>query len=453
MKYLFDKTVIPLFVMNKLPVQIDTIYKFSHNSDINNERNIKQINKIRIKKFKGTPGPLIRLDELKFTNRQEKIKIVGIDLSGSESRASGWCFLEHNHAITKNLFTDEKIINETINTQPDIISIDSPLSIPVGRISVLDDDPGRKKYGITRYCERLLKKRGISVYPCLINSMQHLTERGIRLATHFRSLGIPVIESYPGAVQDIIDIPRKRASLEYLQNGLEKFGIKGDFIKNAVSHDELDAITSAIVGHFFWSGKFEALGNEEEDYLIIPDLKKHTDEWLNKKVIGISGPIAAGKTTASGFIKSVGYSYGRFSLVLTKLLEDDGIEPHRQNLQKTGDEVNIKKGQRWLGNKLIELLPKNCNLVIDGLRFPEDYAFMKETYGPAFFLIYINAPAKTRKLRYLGMGGTEEEFDKANSHNVERMVENLSNLADIKVSNVKNIDNFENDIVKIVNPL
>ena len=67
-----------------------------------------------------------------------------------------------------------------------------------------------------RECERMLKRRGINVYPCLIPSMQKLTRRGIDLAEKFRKLGIPVIESYPGAAQDIVGIPRKRAGLKYL---------------------------------------------------------------------------------------------------------------------------------------------------------------------------------------------------------------------------------------------
>ena len=125
-----------------------------------------------------------------------------------------------------------------------------------GRLA--DDDPGRDEFGIMRKCERILKGRGVNVYPSLIPSMQRLTERGIRLASHFRALGIPVIESYPGAAQDIMDIPRKRAGLEHLVTGLADFGLKGAFEKNGASHDELDAITSAIVGLFFWSGKFEA---------------------------------------------------------------------------------------------------------------------------------------------------------------------------------------------------
>ena len=98
-----------------------------------------------------------------------------------------------------------------------------------------------------RECERILKRRGVNVYPCLIPSMQKLTRRGIQLATKFRKLGIPVIESYPGAAQDILAIPRKRAGLNYLADALAEFGIFDNFTEKQISHDELDAITSSIV--------------------------------------------------------------------------------------------------------------------------------------------------------------------------------------------------------------
>ena len=123
-----------------------------------------------------------------------------------------------------------------------------------------------------RYAERELKRRGVNVYPCLIPSMQRLTERGMKLAKELRKNKIKVIESYPGAAQDIMQIPRKHAGLPYLKDGLQEFGMKGDWYKNKVSHDELDAITSAIVGLFYLGGKYEALGNDDEEYLVIPKI-------------------------------------------------------------------------------------------------------------------------------------------------------------------------------------
>lgn len=220
-------------------------------------------------------------------------RAIGIDLTGSEVRPTGWCLLERNHADTAMIYKDEEIITRTLAANPDIVSIDSPLCLPAGRITVDDSDPGRDQYGIMRQCERELKRRGINVYPSLLPSMQKLTARGIKLAKIFRDKGFPVIESYPGAAQDIMRIPRKGAGIEWLKLGLSSFGVSGNYQKEKVTHDELDAITSALVGIFHMAGLSEALGTKEEPPLIIPDLKGKPGSI----VIGLSGPIAAGKTT------------------------------------------------------------------------------------------------------------------------------------------------------------
>ncbi|MNY19853.1 hypothetical protein D3C86_1533080 [compost metagenome] len=198
---------------------------------------------------------------------------VGIDLTGSEKKASGWCALQGNSASTSKLFTNKELINQTILANPAVISIDSPLSLPFGRLSVFDNDPGRAAFGITRACERIMSKRGIRSYPPLIKSMQQLTLRGIELAQIFRSFGYQVIESFPGAAQDVLGMPRKQTDLPQLISSLQQFGLKGDFINGLLSHDEIDAITAALVGHFFTDNKYEAIGTTEEGYLIIPNCK------------------------------------------------------------------------------------------------------------------------------------------------------------------------------------
>ncbi len=268
MKIIFDNAVHRLLKKHLSYFSKRAIIKFKKNKSKIKWTNSASANSegVQIHPYNGNPGPLVLLKDLEVLSSNPELRIVGIDLTGSEARPSGWCLLRNETAETKCLSRDADIIGETLQSRPHLVSIDSPLSIPEGRISVHDDDPGRDQYGIMRYCERVLKKRGINVYPSLIPSMQKLTARGMRLASQFRSLGIPVIESYPGAAQDIMGIPRKRASLEYLSRGLDLFGIKGNYINQEVSHDELDAITSAVVGLFFWSGKFEALGNDAEEY-------------------------------------------------------------------------------------------------------------------------------------------------------------------------------------------
>jgi len=195
-------------------------------------------------------------------------KIVGIDLTGSERRATGWAMLQGAHAETKSLVTDDDLVRETVAALPDIASIDSPLSVPAGwnraQEQLVDGAP------IYRRCELALKRMGVSVFWALLPSMRSLTMRGMWLADELRKRGLEVIESYPGAAQDILGIPRKGSSLEELKWGLNRAGISGPYLKGTVSHDEVDAITSALVGLFYLAGDCIALGTQAEDYLIVP---------------------------------------------------------------------------------------------------------------------------------------------------------------------------------------
>jgi predicted nuclease with RNAse H fold len=193
-------------------------------------------------------------------------RIVGIDLTGSEKRATGWAVMEGADTVTKSLSTDDQLFTETVVAHPDLVSIDSPLSLPEGWPDP-DTPCGQPIY---RKCELALKRMGISVFWCLLPTMKGLTTRGMRLAQRLRGVGIKVIESYPGAAQDLLGIPRKGSSLEELKWGLSRAGIKGAFLHGKVTHDEVDAITSALVGLFYLADDYIALGNPAEDYLIVP---------------------------------------------------------------------------------------------------------------------------------------------------------------------------------------
>jgi uncharacterized protein YprB with RNaseH-like and TPR domain/predicted nuclease with RNAse H fold len=215
--------------------------------------------------------PALTIATLRAAMPDPDARIVGIDLTGSETRPSGWALLQGDIVLTGTLSSTEEIVARTLACKPRLVSIDSPLSLPEGRDCTRDDCECRS-LGITRHCERVLKRRGVNVYPCLIQSMQALTRRGMQIAEALRSAGVEVIESYPGAAQDIMRIPRKRASQLQLRAGLERFGLRGLRASEAVTHDELDAATSAIVGSFFLAELFEGLGNEQEGHLIIPSL-------------------------------------------------------------------------------------------------------------------------------------------------------------------------------------
>lgn len=192
------------------------------------------------------------------------MRVVGIDLAGSEKRNTGFCILnEKLNCETKILHTDEEIIEEVEKTKPQIISIDAPLSLPKGRKN-LEDKSGPH----FRECDRELAKMHIKFFPITLGPMRKLTKRGIKLKLELEKRGYKVIETFPGAAQDILNIPRKQRGLEKLRKSLLKLGIKK--IKRKISGDELDAITCALVGKMFLEGNYLAIGNKSEGLIILP---------------------------------------------------------------------------------------------------------------------------------------------------------------------------------------
>lgn len=394
-------------------------------------------------KAKKTVSKEITFFKQKHLKESFKYKIAGIDLTGSEKKASGVAILKGNRVETSLIKSDEDIIKNILDNKVDIVSIDSPLSLPNGRTSVFDDDPNRYEIGIMRVCERILKRRGVNVYPALIPSMQRLTKRGIELAQKIRCQGIPVIESFPGAAQDVLQIPRKKTDLFFLKQGLIDFGLKGKWEVEPISHDELDAITSALVGQFFVCDYFEAIGDTSENFLIIPSVNKRSEQ---KKIIGLCGLISSGKTEAARYIEEKGYYYIRYSQVIAEYLAENKIEINRENLQKHGERIFKDNGQYWLNKRLLEKIEDKKYIVVDGIRHLEDITFLKELSFNNFTMIYIDTEFDNRKNRFLV--NNEGNYDIISSHGSESDIEDLKCFADYIISNNKTKNDLYNEIDK-----
>ncbi|MEM5800841.1 MAG: DUF429 domain-containing protein [Candidatus Aenigmatarchaeota archaeon] len=193
------------------------------------------------------------------------MKVVGIDLAGSEKRETGFCILDKNlKAETSILFTDKEIIEEIEKVKPRVVSIDAPLALPKGRPNL---SKKYKNYPHLRECDKELLKMKIKFFPITLGPMRKLTERGIRLKKILEKKGFEVIETFPGAAQDLLKIPRRKEK-EKLRKGLIKLGIKG--IKKNISEHELDAITCALVGKLYLEGNYLAIGDKEEVLMILP---------------------------------------------------------------------------------------------------------------------------------------------------------------------------------------
>jgi hypothetical protein len=165
--------------------------------------------------------------------------------------------------ISSTIYADEDIIARTLCSRADVTAIDAPLALPRGR-----DSLEHRSDIHLRECDRELLRMGIRFFPLTLGPMRMLTERGIRLKETLEREGLAVIETYPGGAQDILGIPRKGKGLDRLAEGLRRTGIPLE--NGGLSHDEMDAVTCALVGIMYLKGSYCAIGDPDEMLMILP---------------------------------------------------------------------------------------------------------------------------------------------------------------------------------------
>jgi len=198
------------------------------------------------------------------------VDVVGIDLAGSERRDTGFCAMDlHKKCMTTVIHTDEDILGLTIGAGPKVVSIDAPLFLPRGRKSL--EIPGPPHF---RECDKELLKMGIRFFPISLGPMRMLTARGMKLREALEAHGFEVVESFPGAAQDILGFPRKQDGLRKLEMALRGFGVKLDTQKGGYTGDELDAVTSALVGLMYLNDDCSTIGDPTEGLMILPPIRR-----------------------------------------------------------------------------------------------------------------------------------------------------------------------------------
>ncbi len=201
-----------------------------------------------------------------------ELSILGVDLAGRSENDTGICILEDGfQAWCRRVHSDAQIIDVVLSSKPDVVAIDAPLTFPLDRCCLEPGCDCRKKGLNIREAERELRRMGIRVFPCTFGGMRSLTTRGVLLRLQLESMDQQVIEVYPGATQDLLGIPRKKAGIEALARGLVDLDIKGDLKERSLTHDELDAITAAYTGWLFQNDMTIPVGSEDEGLIWVPN--------------------------------------------------------------------------------------------------------------------------------------------------------------------------------------
>jgi len=194
-----------------------------------------------------------------------KIKvIVGIDLAGKPENPTGWALWKNRTVKASLVYTDTEILEGIARNKPAIISIDAPLSLP--------------KRGILRKADKEMIRKGYRVFPPNLPAMRKLTLRAIRLNKLIAEKGYKTIEVHPTSSRKALDMPLK--DWRKIQTILTQIGLEGEHAVRALTPHEIDAITAALTAYLHIQDQTDAIGEEEEGYIIIP--KKQ--DWRKLKI-------------------------------------------------------------------------------------------------------------------------------------------------------------------------
>lgn len=179
---------------------------------------------------------------------------VGIDLASHPKNPTGWACLQGNSVGTKELFTDEEVLAETLKVKPNVVAIDAPLTLP---------------NKATRKADRDMHRHGYHVLPPRFPAMKALTYRGIELARKIPAGRTEVIEVHPASTRRALSMPIR--DWKEIQRIFVEMGIRISG-KPLTSH-KIDAITAALTAYFHSKGDEEKIGDDVEGYIVVPKKK------------------------------------------------------------------------------------------------------------------------------------------------------------------------------------
>lgn len=207
--------------------------------------------------------------------------ILGLDLAGSPRRPTGFCALKGRRVVVGHLFSDDDIFETVQTVAPQLIAIDAPLALPTGRCCLLNTCicAGTTHFRASDY---ELRRLGIRFFPMTLGPMRQLTQRGMQLKSAFEDRGVAVIETYPGAAQDIWGIPRQR-DVVGLRQGLSRFHLWG-LSRSEHSPHVLDAVTCALVGRLYLEGRAWGIGSIDEALMFLPPLPESSSDGAEWKM-------------------------------------------------------------------------------------------------------------------------------------------------------------------------
>ncbi|MBR9700070.1 AAA family ATPase [Candidatus Woesearchaeota archaeon] len=173
-------------------------------------------------------------------------------------------------------------------------------------------------------------------------------------------------------------------------------------------------------------------------------------------IIGFTGTIAAGKTTAARFLE--GFEHFTYSDILRIEAKKRNIEATRENLQMLGNKVKEESDNNGILSKMIVENATKVNIAADGIRTVDEINELKQF--PDAYIIAIDASQKTRyeRLKARKRPGDPESFEKfkeIDDHENQgktpgQDINNAMKHADFLIKNNGSIDKLKKKVEEIM---
>jgi dephospho-CoA kinase len=125
-----------------------------------------------------------------------------------------------------------------------------------------------------------------------------------------------------------------------------------------------------------------------------------------KMIIGITGPISAGKGKVAEFFREKGFVHHSFSAEIREVAKERGIEIMRKNLSKLGHDLRKESpAKSVLGSRILATIEKEVKkekkrFVLEGIRDADEIELFRkhelDNKSMRFVLIGVDAPQKVR---------------------------------------------------------
>ncbi len=170
-------------------------------------------------------------------------------------------------------------------------------------------------------------------------------------------------------------------------------------------------------------------------------------------IVGVSGPIGAGKTTVCNIFVKKGFRYVSLSDILREECRKRGLEVNRENLRKLGDDLRRELGKAALAVLAHERMQEG-NWVVDSIRVPEEVQFLKSKGAHTIGVI---APLEIRYERVMERkrdGSMDlKEFEEVDRHDRSLGIDDILRDADYIIVNDGTLEELESNVENLISLL